>query len=257
MLAIAAVLCAARTSSAVSDASPVPPSPPPPGSAVLDRTAVANRSAVYSLPLFLPDDETHTKLVQQQAGLDFIESISGKLAIVAVIGPYRSGKSFLLNQLVGVSCKDGFGVGHKRETNTKGIWVWGQPLKLQLPQSDGKAVEEISVLFLDTEGMEGTGRTNVYDDRIFALAAMLSSVLIYNLPETVKESDIGKLSFATELSEEFYRRLKGDASEFAFPLLLWLIQRDFLEGEGVQEHIQTVLKPVKVVDGDKVLCYQL
>ena len=33
-------------------------------------------------------------------------------------------------------------------------------------------------------GMEGTGRTSVYDDRIFALASLLSSVLIYNLPFT-------------------------------------------------------------------------
>ena len=39
---------------------------------------------------------------------------------------------------------------------------------------------------MDTEGMQGTGRTNVYDDRIFALASMLSSVLLYNLPETVR-----------------------------------------------------------------------
>ena len=199
------------------------------------------KAAVFSLPLFLPDEHTHTKLVGQKEGLEFIESIPGKVAIVAVIGPYRSGKSFLLNQLVGVSCKSGFGVGHKRETNTKGIWVWGEAVKIQ---HNG---EDISVLFLDTEGMEGTGRTNVYDDRIFALASMLSSVLIYNLPETVKESDIRKLSFATELSEEFYRRLKGDGSEFVFPALLWLIQRDFLEGEGVQEHIKTILQPVEVV----------
>lgn len=32
--------------------------------------------------------------------------------------------------------------------------------------------------------------------RIFALSSLLSSVLIYNLPETVKEADIEKLSFA-------------------------------------------------------------
>lgn len=42
--------------------------------------------------------------------------------------------------------------------------------------------------------------------RIFALAAIVSSVLIYNLPETVKEADIAKLSFAVELAEEFYGR---------------------------------------------------
>ena len=38
---------------------------------------------------------------------------------------------------------------------------------------------------MDTEGFEGTGKTDAYDDRIFALATLVSSTLIYNLPETV------------------------------------------------------------------------
>jgi hypothetical protein len=42
--------------------------------------------------------------------------------------------------------------------------------------------------------------------RIFALATVLSSVLIYNLPETVREADISRLSFAVEIAEEFYGR---------------------------------------------------
>jgi hypothetical protein len=46
------------------------------------------------------------------------------------------------------------------------------------------------VLYVDTEGFEGTGKSNVYDDRIFALSAIMSSVLVYNLPENVKESDV-------------------------------------------------------------------
>ncbi|XP_052484221.1 uncharacterized protein LOC105794058 isoform X1 [Gossypium raimondii] len=42
--------------------------------------------------------------------------------------------------------------------------------------------------------------------RIFALATVMSSVLIYNLPETIREADISRLSFAVELAEEFYGR---------------------------------------------------
>lgn len=194
-------------------------------------------------PLFLPE-VSGTKLMVQQEGLDFVKSIPGKVAIVSAIGPYRTGKSYLLNQLMGVPCHRGFGVGNLRSAMTKGIWLWGKPERIV---RDG---EEISVIFMDTEGMQGTGRTNVYDDRIFALASMLSSVLIYNLPETVKESDIQKLSFAVELSEEFFRRLKGGKTEFAFPTLFWLIQRDFLEGEGVQKHIEQVLAQVDNAEND-------
>jgi septin family protein len=76
-----------------------------------------------------------------------------------VIGPYRSGKSFLLNQLLSLSCYEGFGVGHMRDTKTKGIWVWGTPLELEI---DGV---KTSVIYLDTEGFESVGKSNVYDDR--------------------------------------------------------------------------------------------
>lgn len=42
--------------------------------------------------------------------------------------------------------------------------------------------------------------------RVFAVSAVLSSVLIYNLPETIRESDISKLSFAVELANGLYER---------------------------------------------------
>ena len=50
------------------------------------------------------------------------------VAPVVVIGPYRSGKSFLLNQLLGVGCTAGFGVGHTRATQTRGVWMWSAPV---------------------------------------------------------------------------------------------------------------------------------
>ncbi|KAL5702148.1 hypothetical protein ACHQM5_027399 [Ranunculus cassubicifolius] len=152
-------------------------------------------------PIVEPDPG-HTKLRLSREGLEAIERITTPISAVAVIGPYRSGKSFLLNQLLSLSCYEGFGVGHMRDTKTKGIWVWGTPIKQVI---DGV---ETSVLYLDTEGFESVGKSNVYDDRIFALATVMSSVLIYNLPETIREADISRLSFAVELAEEFYGRVK-------------------------------------------------
>lgn len=49
----------------------------------------------------LPDN---TKLALNEAGLEHLRAIPGSVAPVVVIGPYRSGKSFLLNQLMNVSC---------------------------------------------------------------------------------------------------------------------------------------------------------
>lgn len=62
----------------------------------------------------------------------------------------------------------------------------------------------LQLLFVDTEGFESTGRSNSYDDRVFAVATVLSSLLIYNLPETIRGSDVSKLSFVVELAAGFY-----------------------------------------------------
>ncbi|KAF1898105.1 hypothetical protein Lal_00032869 [Lupinus albus] len=163
----------------------------------------------------------HTKLRLSREGLEAIEKITNPIASVAVIGPYRSGKSFLLNQLLSLSCDEGFGVGHMRDTKTKGIWIWGTPIDMDI---DGVRT---SVFYLDTEGFESIGKSNVYDDRIFALANVMSSVLIYNLPET------------------------GQDVAFEPAKLLWLIQRDFLQGKSVQEMVNEALRRVPNTDRDK------
>ena len=48
--------------------------------------------------------EGQTKLQLEQEGLDVLRRLKGPVSPVVVIGPYRSGKSFLLNQLLGVGC---------------------------------------------------------------------------------------------------------------------------------------------------------
>ncbi|XP_057517579.1 uncharacterized protein LOC130798560 [Amaranthus tricolor] len=223
-----------------------------------------------AFPIVEPDPG-HTKLRLSREGLEAIERITSPISAVAVIGPYRSGKSFLLNQLLSLSCNEGFGVGHMRDTKTKGVWVWGMPKEVEV---DGV---KMAVLYLDTEGFESIGKSNVYDDRIFALATVMSSVLIYNLPETVREADISRLSFAVELAEEFYGRLrimtciylfheqlllfvfvglkqnrvKGQDVAFEPAKLLWLIQRDFLQGKSVQQMVTEALKRIPNLNDDK------
>uniref|UniRef100_A0A0E0DS12 Guanylate-binding protein N-terminal domain-containing protein n=1 Tax=Oryza meridionalis TaxID=40149 RepID=A0A0E0DS12_9ORYZ len=186
-----------------------------------------------AFPIVEPD-HGHTKLRLAKEGLEAIKRIETPIAAVAVIGPYRSGKSFLLNQLLSLTCN-------------KGIWVWGTPIELDVNGS------KVSVLYLDTEGFESIGKSNVYDDRIFALATVLSSILIYNLPETIREADISRLSFAVEIAEEFYGRVKGQDVAFEPAKLLWLIQRDFLQGKSVQQMVDEALQRVPNNNGDKYI----
>ena len=228
------------------------------------------------MPIVLPSATDPTKLTLRQEGLDALRALRGPVAPVVVIGPYRSGKSFLLNQLLGVPCDEGFGVGHTRKTETKGVWMWSEPTVV-MSSAPGKP--PTSVVYVDTEGFEATGMSDAYDDRIFALSSIVASVLVYNLPETVKEGDIEKLSFALELAREFSGRAAGangrvgaggfedasaegssssyddddddlgrwDASQlraFLPDSLLWLIQRDFLEGSTVTDMVDQALRGV-------------
>ena len=193
--------------------------------------------------LIVKSSADYTKLQLVDEGIELLKKIDKPIAVVVVIGPYRSGKSFLLNQLLGVGCKEGFGVGHQRHAQTKGIWMWSEP---QI--ANGHAI-----MYIDTEGFESTGKAAVYDDRIFALSTLFSSLLIYNLPETVREADISKLSFAVELAQEFSGR--GQHSQFQMPHLMWLIQRDFLEGQSVTNMVEAALKPVANPDNDPSLTH--
>ena len=89
-------------------------------------------------------------------GVDFLRSVNLPITPVVVIGPYRSGKSFLLNQLLGTECSKGFGVGHQRHAETKGIWMWSVP---QIYQSR-------AIMYIDTEGFESAGKAAVYDSNL-------------------------------------------------------------------------------------------
>ena len=220
-----------------------------------------------------------TKLRVTDKGLQLLRALPGHLAPVVVIGPYRSGKSFLINQMLNTSCgahmtraelamamacsrcscvcgmhtvspggcalctmhcghcrpllslvrstghttssmcwssqatrsaEAGMVVGHQRTTQTRGVWLWSKAIPASdsdssVRRGDGEAATpELNLIFFDTEGFESTGQSGAYDDRIFAFAAIISSTLVYNLAEAVRESDIEKLSFAVELAQAFF-----------------------------------------------------
>ena len=62
-----------------------------------------------------------------------------------------------------------------RNTQTKGVWLWGEPDIV----SQGPGGVTTAIIYVDTEGFESTGKSDAYDDRIFALSAIISSLLVY------------------------------------------------------------------------------
>lgn len=101
----------------------------------------------------------------------FLESLprNKKVAVVAIAGPYRTGKSFLANRLLNQS--KGFEVGSTTQSCTKGIWIWNKAVNI--------AADQVMIL-IDTEGLASTERSTNVDIKIFALTILLASLFIYN-----------------------------------------------------------------------------
>jgi len=112
-----------------------------------------------------------------------------------VAGLYRTGKSYLLNRMI-LNKEKGFGVGSTVNACTKGLWVWGTPIKGHSPDN-----EPINILVIDSEGIGALDEDQGHDTRIFSLAILLSSSFIYNSVGNIDENAIENLSFVVNITK--------------------------------------------------------
>ncbi|KAL2098622.1 hypothetical protein ACEWY4_005102 [Coilia grayii] len=193
-------------------------------------------------PVCLIDTGQDGRMSVQPAALQILEQIQQPVVVVAVVGLYRTGKSYLMNRLAGR--QSGFALGSTIESKTKGIWMWCLPH----PCKDGH-----TLVLLDTEGLGDVEKGDEKHDMwIFCLALLLSSTLVYNSLGTIDNSALEKLQFVTELTE--YIRVKSsDHSRNTelmrvFPSFVWTV-RDFtlelqLNGKPItaDEYLENSLK---------------
>ena len=88
--------------------------------------------------------QTNGRLVLNNRCAELIKSIKGNVGIISIIGPYRSGKSYIMNRLLNRS--EGFKLGCEFNSETKGIWMWDTIL-----ESTDKSGNLINLIILDTE----------------------------------------------------------------------------------------------------------
>ena len=94
------------------------------------------------------------------------------IQILSIIGPKKSGKTFLLNSLM-KNIK-----GFKYE-DIKGIWIWGKPIDLD----NGN-----KLILIDTEGIENFDNENI---RIIVnLLKCISSFIIYHIKGEINNDEI-------------------------------------------------------------------
>lgn len=158
----------------------------------------------------------------------YLERLEQPLGIVAVAGMYRTGKSYLLNRMLLDRNEGGFGVGPTINPCTKGVWMWGKPIKGMTPEG-----EPINCLILDTEGLGALDEDSNHDVRIFSLAILLSSYFLYNSVGSIDENALQNLSLVINLTKHIQIKNTGikedvDPDEFAkyFPSFMWCV-RDF------------------------------
>ena len=155
-----------------------------------------------------------------------LKAIPAPIGVIGVAGMYRTGKSYLLNRML-LNRSDGFGVGPTVNPCTKGLWMWGSPIKGTT--NDG---QPINILVVDSEGIGALDEDSNHDTKIFSLTVLLSSIFIYNSVGSIDESAIQNLSLVVNLTKNIQLKNSGneenDAEDFAmyFPTFVWII-RDF------------------------------
>ena len=184
--------------------------------------------------------------VVEEYAAKILSQIKGRIAVITVAGLYRTGKSFLMNRLIGM--QDGFEIGPTVNPCTKGIWIWGQPVQLG---------EDYYAILIDTEGL-GSGNDSKTDVTIFTLAVLLSSYFIYNSMGAISEDTLDQLSLVTSVVKAVTGKAGdvGGGQQSSGPPLLWVLrdfnlklQNEFNQIVSPKDYLENCLRPMAVPAG--------
>ena len=153
-----------------------------------------------------------------------------KVAVVSVVGAFRTGKSFLLTFLLRYlrhgseldesedwmtaagdlregninekvlageagrsNVESSFQWRAGKERTTTGIWMWSEPFVRRVANG-----EEVAVLLMDTQGMFDNETSMNLTACIFGLSTLLSSYQIYNVQNRIQEDNLQHLALFSE-----------------------------------------------------------
>ncbi|KAF6344597.1 hypothetical protein mRhiFer1_005564 [Rhinolophus ferrumequinum] len=206
---------------------------------------------IMLVPMCLVENKNEQFSVNQKA-LKILNKISQPVVVVAIVGLYRTGKSYLMNCLARE--KLGFPLGSTVQSETKGIWMWCVP---------HPSKPSHTLVLLDTEGLGDVEKGDPKNDSwIFALAVLLSSMFVYNSMNTINHDALEKLHYVAELTELIRAKSSPvsngveDSTEFVsfFPDFIWTV-RDFtlelkLNGRPIteDEYLENALKLIPGVN---------
>ena len=170
------------------------------------------------------DDDQYAFVYRSAAVQTILDQIptayqQSEIAIVSVVGAFRTGKSFLLSWFIhylkhleqtskadsntndtrpwyssmDTVGNDGFHWQAGADRNTTGIWMWSQPFVIAKPNQAPKVV-----LLMDTQGMYDHETTMTLTTNIFGFSTLLSSYQIYNVDKRIQEDHLQSLALFSE-----------------------------------------------------------
>uniref|UniRef100_A0A914I3C9 GB1/RHD3-type G domain-containing protein n=1 Tax=Globodera rostochiensis TaxID=31243 RepID=A0A914I3C9_GLORO len=225
-----------------------------------------NRNRIRPVQLFVPSSSNPNVLKLNKGGLNAVlghASIANrKIVVISMAGAYRKGKSLLLNFFLDYLYKlqytqknqeleleewitdddivEGFLYKSGPKRCTAGIWIWAEPILIDIPNG-----ERYAVLLMDTQGCyeqqnnsNGTGNTTTNSassgpsgcanmtsaPALLALSTMLSSVQCYTTAEGIPDEALALLSCFVD----YGKLASAEAKEFGKPYQrLACLIRDF------------------------------
>jgi hypothetical protein len=192
----------------------------------LNRNFIPYRSQKLVDPIpFITTGESGSKLLICEEALKLLENETREITVVCIVGPYRTGKSYLLNCIIGEP-KRGFALGKTVEAATKGIWMW---------LGDFFDDPSRALLLLDTEGLLDPAKGDKsHDTNLFAVSLFLSSVFVYNTNGIIDAGSLDALNCATKINEYIKA---GVLKLYCIAIL--------------SEHLQHFCKPLNVTNYNK------
>eukprot|EP00397_Hematodinium_sp_SG-2012_P003830 GEMP01003839.1.p1 GENE.GEMP01003839.1~~GEMP01003839.1.p1 ORF type:complete len:784 (+),score=158.65 GEMP01003839.1:152-2503(+) len=191
----------------------------------------------------------HTSLAVVAESIPELIEITNPISLLSVVGPYHSGKSFLLNALMG-NMKT-FQVGPKTSPETMGIWI----CRTNFTASDGS-----EVWLVDSEGFFGPQVMDGYDAKVFTIATLLASHLVYNSVKIIDQQAVNLLEMLARRAQLFRTRSTVEAQndispnflrDSNFPPLTWTVE-DFVQeipvehgSGGATAWLKTYLTPLE------------
>ena len=91
---------------------------------------------------------------------------------------------------------------------TKGLWLWKKVIYMQNPAQPD--IPPVAMIVVDTEGLGAYDEDENHDAKIFLLALLLSSLLIYNSVGTIDENALNSLSLVINLSKKIQLKSGND-----------------------------------------------